>query len=109
MNGRGAGEFVHTADERVNLKHTQTYTPTHTHIYTVYIETTCRLPLGGESWEQKTKGRRKRRALDALGGVGVTESSEGRESRNGKERKKEKQEANENNEVDGQHTVHSFY
>lgn len=38
MNGRGAGEFVHTADECVNLKHTQTYTPTHTHTYILYIQ-----------------------------------------------------------------------
>lgn len=74
---------MHIADECVSIKHT----PTHTH---TSIETMCRLPLGGESWEQKTKGRRKRRALAALGGVGVTESSEEREREQKWRRKEER-------------------
>lgn len=36
---------------------------THTHTQEQHV------PLGGESWEQRTNGRRKRRALAALVGV----------------------------------------
>lgn len=38
------------------------------------MEYELRIPLGGES-EQKTKGRRKRRALVGLGGTDVTKSA----------------------------------
>lgn len=42
-----------------------------------------RIPLGGES-EQKTKGRRKRRALVGLGGVDVIRSAANREKTTGR-------------------------